>query len=134
MKYRITDETTQHFGRTLHRIERISNGEKGGFIEYERNLAQVSGNAWVSGNAHVYGNARVSGGKHIAPPLYIQGSKHSITVNTVDIINIGCHSHTLIYWQEHFVAIGRTEKYSKKQVAEYGKYLALIADLIGVST
>ena len=78
MKYRLTDETKEWFGRTLHRIEALksfgdmSAGEKGGWIEKEENLSQegscwvsgdarVCGDALVSDNAQVYGNAQVSG-------------------------------------------------------------------------
>ena len=70
MKYRLTDETKEYYGRILHRIEAVETfgsveaGEKGGWIEKEANLSQeglswVSGDAWVSGNARVYGNAWV---------------------------------------------------------------------------
>lgn len=56
MKYKITDETITHFGRTLHRIEALQDfgdvkaGGKGGYVEREINLSQ-SGNCWVSGDA-----------------------------------------------------------------------------------
>ena len=64
MKYRLTDETiTTLDGAVLHRIERISNGERGGFIESEGNLDQ-SGAAWVSGDAWVSGEvARLDEGE-----------------------------------------------------------------------
>ena len=64
MKYKLTDETKEYFGRTLHRIvcvtefANVAAGDLGGWIESEKNLDQ-SGNAWVSGNAQVSGNARV---------------------------------------------------------------------------
>ena len=74
MKYRLTDETKEIFGITLHRIvcvtafANVAAGELGGWIESEKNLdqcgdawvygdAKVYGNAWVYGNAKVYGNA-----------------------------------------------------------------------------
>ena len=65
LKFKLTSETITWLGRTLFRIEalidfgNISKGDKGGFVEVERNVSQ-DGNAWVSGNALVYGNARVS--------------------------------------------------------------------------
>ena len=64
MKYRITSETKVVDNVTLHRIECVTAfgdvecGEKGGWIESEKNLSQC-GNAWVSGNAIVSGNAWV---------------------------------------------------------------------------
>ena len=66
MKYKLTEETKEHLGRTLHHIvcvtafADVAAGELGGWIESENNLDQ-SGDAWVSGNAQVYGNAWVSG-------------------------------------------------------------------------
>ena len=93
-KYKITEETTNVYGRILHRIEAlrdfndVKKGDKGGFIEKEDNLSQ-NGNCWiyndakvcslakvydeakvydnavVSSNAKVYGNADVYGNARI---------------------------------------------------------------------
>lgn len=71
-KYILTDETIEHLGHTLHRIQAVKAfadilaGMFGGYIEREDNLdhagdAWVSENAWVFGDAWVYGDARVSG-------------------------------------------------------------------------
>ena len=65
-KYKLTTETLQFAGRTLHRIKAVKDfdsikaGEFGGWIENEKNLSQDD-NAWIYGNAKVYGNANVSG-------------------------------------------------------------------------
>ena len=71
-KYKLTDETKDFLGITLHRIvcvtafANVSAGDLGGWVESEKNLSQ-DGDAWVSdkarvsGNARVYGDARVSG-------------------------------------------------------------------------
>ena len=62
MKYRLTDETKEYYGRILHRIEAVETfgsveaGEKGGWIEKEENLSQ-EGLCWVYDNAQVYGDA-----------------------------------------------------------------------------
>ena len=87
-KYELTEETTNIFGKTLHRIRatrdfsNVHAGDLGGFIEDERNLshdenawvgdearvgdeAWVGGNALVSGNALVYRNALVKGTRDI---------------------------------------------------------------------
>ena len=91
MKYRLTDETKEWFGRTLHRIEALksfgdmSAGEKGGWIEKEENLSQegscwvsgdarVCGDALVSGNAQVYGNAQVSGDAWVSGNAQVYGN------------------------------------------------------------
>ena len=77
-KYKLTDETITHLGRTLHRIEALQDfggikaGDRGGYIEREDNLdqdgmcwaydgAKVWGNAKVYGDAKVWGNAKVYG-------------------------------------------------------------------------
>ena len=64
-KYKLTDETIDVEGKALYRIEalkdfcEIKNGDKGGFIESENNLAH-EGNAWVYDDACVYDNAFVT--------------------------------------------------------------------------
>ena len=71
-KYRLTDETIEFNGVTLHRIEalkdfgRVMKGDKGGFVQSERNLSHL-GNCWIFddskaiGNSLVYQNAVLSG-------------------------------------------------------------------------
>ena len=64
MKYKLTDETKVVDNITLHRIECVTAfgdvecGEKGGWIESEKNLSQ-DGNAWVGESAVVCDNAWV---------------------------------------------------------------------------
>lgn len=64
-KYKLTDETIQVDGHTLHRIEalkdfgNVKKGDKGGFIEKEDNLSQSDG-CWVYNDARVFSNAMVS--------------------------------------------------------------------------
>lgn len=80
-KYRLTEETIEFLGRTLHRIEALRDftisddaivykGEKGGWVESENNLSH-DGNAWVYGNARVYGNALVYGNARVYEPWHI---------------------------------------------------------------
>lgn len=70
MKYRLTDETYECFKRKLYRIEAIKDfgdvkkGDKGGFIESNKNLAQ-KGNCWVYGDAKVFDDAKVSGNARV---------------------------------------------------------------------
>ena len=89
-KYILTDETIEHLGHALHRIQAVkdfgivSAGTLGGFIESEKNLshnceawvfgdARVSGDAWVSGNASVFGDARVSGNARVSGEARVFG-------------------------------------------------------------
>ena len=61
-KYRLTEETINVNGITLYRIKALKNfgdvkeGNKGGFVENDRNLSH-DGNCWVYNNAKVYGDA-----------------------------------------------------------------------------
>ena len=63
-KYKLTTETLQFAGRTLHRIKAVKDfdsikaGEFGGWIENEKNLSQDD-NAWIYGDAMVFDNAKV---------------------------------------------------------------------------
>ena len=89
-KYELTEETTNIFGKTLHRIRatrdfsNVHAGDLGGFIEDERNLshdenawvgdeARVDGNALVYGNAWAYGEARVSGNALVSGDARVGG-------------------------------------------------------------
>ena len=62
----------------MYRIEvltdfgEIKNGDKGGFIESENNLAH-EGDAWVSNNAHVYGDACVFDNAHVYGNAFVSG-------------------------------------------------------------
>ena len=63
-KYKLTEDTINVNGRTLHRIESLKDfgdvkkGIKGGYVENESNLSQ-NGDCWVSDDAKVYGDAKV---------------------------------------------------------------------------
>ena len=78
-KYKLTEESIKFNGKTLYRIEsvrafsNIKKGDKGGFIESERNLSH-DGNAWVSDNAIVCGYARVSGNASVRDIAKISGN------------------------------------------------------------
>ena len=91
MKYRITSETKVVDNITLHRIECVTAfgdvecGEKGGWIESEKNLSQcgnawvrdnaiVSGNTWVRDNATVSGNAVVSDNAMVRGNAWVRGN------------------------------------------------------------
>lgn len=74
MKYKIRLDIKLQLGsKTLYRIERISNGEIGGWIESEKNLSQYD-NAWVYGDAQVFGNARVFGDAWVYGNAQVSGN------------------------------------------------------------
>ena len=90
-KYKLTNESIEHLGRTLYRIEalkgfgNVTKGDKGGYIEKEGNLSQdgdawvsgdarVYGDAWVYGNARVYGNAEVNGNAEVSGNARVSGN------------------------------------------------------------
>ena len=63
-KYKLTDESIEHNGRTLYRIQALKAfldveiGDLGGFVESEDNLSH-DGDCWIYNNAKVYDTARV---------------------------------------------------------------------------
>jgi len=79
MKYKLTDETREIYGRTLHRIQalkdfgRVSKGDIGGWIEKKSNLSQ-EGTCWVVDNAHVFGNAYVCGNAQVYDDAEVYGN------------------------------------------------------------
>lgn len=99
--FKLTDQTLNYDGATLHRIEalidlpqhNVKKGDLGGFIEREDNLrddAWVAGNAMVYDNAEVYGNAIVSDNAVIHERAQIYGdTKISGNVKVCDHAVIG---------------------------------------------
>ena len=93
--------------------------------------AKVYGDARVYGDAQVYGNAQVSGDAQVYgdawenSPLYIQGSRHSLTLASYTEIAIGCHLHTITFWEYNYQSIGEAEGYSEHEVEEYLGYIRL---------
>jgi len=87
--------------------------------------ARVSGDAQVSGNASVSGNAWVSGDAWETSPLYIQGTKHSVTNCAHGKLAIGCQVHTFAEWKKNYKAIGKAAGYTSAQIEEYGEYIKL---------
>ena len=99
-KYRLTDETIKYCGITLHRIEALRNfgcvkkGDKGGFVQSERNLShfedcwifvdsKVLAESNISGNAtYVYGNSVIMGYARIFGDSLVKDS----TINGFSIV------------------------------------------------
>jgi UDP-3-O-[3-hydroxymyristoyl] glucosamine N-acyltransferase len=90
-KYKLTDETIKIDDVTLYRIEalkdfgKIKKGDKGGFVQSEKNLSQ-KGNCWiyddacafddaiVKDNAHLYNNSVVFGNARVYENAHIHKS------------------------------------------------------------
>jgi hypothetical protein len=124
----IKQENTRFYRvKALKDFNNVKAGDLGGFVENEANLSQegecwifgnayvlgdarvygnarVFGNARVYGNArvfddaHVYGDARVIGGDWSVSPLYIQGTRHALTLSSPTTITIGCKTRTIEEW------------------------------------
>ena len=95
--------------------------ENGGGWIYKN--AKVDSSARVSGDARVSGNAYVSGDAWEVSPLYIQGTKHSVTLSSFTTISIGCRDYDFSYWKKYYKAIGKLEGYTTKQTKEYFEYI-----------
>jgi hypothetical protein len=59
----------------------------------------------------------------------IHASRHAI-VAIDDDVRIGCHRKPLAEWLETFEAVGRENKYTKAEIAEYGGWLRQIAAVL----
>ena len=80
-KYKLLKKDTIKIGsKTLFRIQAtvsfgsVVKGELGGYIESEKNLEQMSGDAWVSGDAQVYGDAWVHGDAQVSDNARVYGN------------------------------------------------------------
>ena len=77
-KYKLTEESIDFRGTTLYRIEalkdfgKVIKGDKGGFVESEKNLSQL-GNCWIYHNAKVYGVAKVYGNAIVCDDAEVYG-------------------------------------------------------------
>ena len=96
----------------------------GGWVQ---NSVKIDKSCLVGESAIVFGNAQVSGDAWEKPPLFIVGSKHSLTNSRHGFIKIGCHEKSIAWWQEHFCSIGKKESYTAEEIEEYGHYIDLFA-------
>ena len=78
-KYKLTNEGIIFLGRTLYRIEalkdfcNVKKGDKGGYVESEKNLSQ-DGDCWIHGYAKVCNDAKVCGNAQIFNNAQIFGN------------------------------------------------------------
>src|SRR3990167_1993899 len=76
------DEITIAPGRTVKRIRAlaaiaalgVTPGALGGYVESEKNVSQVYGDAWVYGDARVYGDAQVYGNARVYGDAQVYGN------------------------------------------------------------
>jgi len=92
----------------------------GGWVS---DTVRVSGTACVSGNARVSGNACVSGNAWGKSPLYIQGTKHSLTVCKYGFLTIGCLTYEANEWVKTYKEICKKEGYTPTEITEYGNMI-----------
>src|SRR3990167_7714411 len=86
--------------QNIDKWEQSKNG--GGWINKKAKVAEsvfVGSNAiifsaQISGNARIFGNAWISGNAWSKSPLFIIGTRHSLTNTKYGYIKIGCHSKT----------------------------------------
>ena len=90
-----------------------------------RGDATLTGTAKVCGVATVCGDAVIYADSWNKNPLYIQGTRHSLTNCAYKTIKIGCEKHSFDHWMYNFVEIGKKNKYSSKEIEEYSKYIEL---------
>ena len=91
---------------------------------------QASGNARVSGDARVYGDATVSGNAWEQSPLFIIGSKHSLSNAKYGFIQIGCRCETFKWWtSKEAEAFAKSSGYTPTQIKEYREYIKLFTKI-----
>ena len=99
----------------------------GGWVH---NTAKVDDTAFIGEAAVIFsGNAQVSGDAWEESPLFILGSRHSLTNAKHGHIQIGCHCKPTKWWLENFEDIGKKEAYTDSEIAEYGEYIKLFKKL-----
>ena len=86
----------------------------------------ISGNAQVSGDAWVSGDALVSGDAWVSSPLFIIGSKFSLTNRKHGHIQIGCYCKPFKWWLgKEALELAKKQNFSPQQIKEYRTYVKL---------
>ena len=61
---------------------------------------------------------------------FFRGPKHYGTYNSKDDkLYIGCQVHSLEYWLENYVAIGKKHRYTNKEIEVYGNWIKSLKEL-----
>ena len=100
-KYKLTDECITFSNRKLYRIEALKDfsdvekGEKGGFVENERNLSQEN-NCWIYDDAKVFDNASVFGNAIVGENACIKDNA-SVFGNAIVSGNAKIYGYAKIY-------------------------------------
>ena len=123
LKFKLTDETIEVNGKTLYRIEalkdfsNVKKGDKGGFIEKEKNLSHL-GNAWVYDNAKVFDNAEIFGNAAVRGMAQIYDYAKILECAIISgYVQIYGRSHVLGYARVY----GMVQIYDDSVVGNYAK-------------
>ena len=74
--------------------------------------------------------ADLYGAKNITLPIItINGTAHMLQYINGNI-KIGCEEHTVAEWLENYESIGADNDYKPEQIAEYGRYIKAVAELV----
>jgi len=87
--------------------------------------ARVFGDARVFGNAQVFGDARVCDGAWGRSPLFIVGSRFSLTNAKPGYLQIGCQCLTFSDWRKLGPRLAEENDFTPEEIAEYAAYLDL---------
>ena len=88
--------------------------------------AWVFGNAWVFGDAQVFGDARVFGDAWEVSPLFIIGTRYSLTNCKKGHIQIGCKCATFAWWKSDAgLSLAKDNGFTEEQITEYRAYVEL---------
>lgn len=143
MKYEFVPGDTKVIapGRTVKRIRAlvaiaalgVAPGDVGGYVESEKNLTHVSGNAWVSGNARVYGDALIAGREDwllVGPAKSSGGFTTAYRDEKLGVrVACGCFSGTVREFSE---SIEKTHAGNPVHLQQYRLFCQLVAFNFGV--
>jgi hypothetical protein len=121
-KYLTTKEGDYYRIVALRNFGNVTKGDKGGLIQNETNLSHEN-NCWVSGDAIVSGDAKILNNNWATTPLYIQGSKHSLTNSKNGYITIGCETHSFEDWEKNYREISEKNSYTGAEIKEYYEHI-----------
>lgn len=122
-KYKLTKECKREGVRVLYRIEALKDfcdverGDKGGWVESERNLSQ-DGNAWIYDDAEVFGKACVVDDARVRNKAKVFGT--AVICNKAQI-----YDNARIYYQavvqDHVKIFDNAKIYGYAIISDYAK-------------
>lgn len=91
--------------------------------------ARICGDARIGGDARIFGDAQICGDVWKKSPLFLVGSRYSLTNGRRGYIQIGYQCQPFQWWIENVLNFAKENKFSDAEIAEYTAYIQLFCKI-----